>query len=104
MAFFSLPAEAESLTHIIYEFQHDTSNKKASHIDFALQELVDCIAAIEPINSLLLGVSKRKTRAAISAFSCFYDASWFTNADKFSKAVARLKEITANFQVMDSSF
>ena len=103
MAFFSLPAEVESLAHTIHEFQHDTGNKKASHIDSAFQELVDRVAATEPINSLLLGVSKRKTRAATSASSCFYNSSWLTNADKFPKAVARLKEITANSQVMDSS-
>ena len=103
MAFLSLSAEAKSLARAIHEFQHDTGNKKASHIDSALQELVDCVAATEPINSPLLGVSKRKTRAATSASSRFYDFSWLTNADKFPKAVARLKEITANSQVMDSS-
>ncbi len=103
MAFFFFPAEAEDHARAIHEFQHDIGNKKASHIDSVLQELVNCVAAIELIDSLLFGISKRKTRAATSTSSCFYNSSWLTNADKFPKAVARLKEITANSQVIDSS-
>ena len=102
MAFFSLPAEAESLARAIHEFQRDTGNNKASRINSTLQELVDCVAATEP-DPLFLDVSKRKTRAAASASSRFYDSSWLTNADKFPEAVTYFKDITANSQVMDSS-
>ena len=103
MAFLSLPAEAESLACAIHEFQHDISNKKASHIESTLQELVDRVAATEPINSPLLDVPKKKTRAAASASSRFYNSSWLTDTDKFPEAVARFKELIANSQVMDSS-
>ena len=103
MAFFSLLAEAESLARAIHKFQHNTGNKKASDIDSALQKLVDHIAATKPINSPIFGVSKRKTKAATSAFSRFYDSSWLTNVGKFPKVVAHLKKITNNSQIMDSS-
>lgn len=104
MAFRSLPAEAESLACAIHEFQLNTGNKKASCINPTLQELVNRVAATEPINRPLISVSKRKTRVATSASSRFYDSSWLTDADKFPRAVACFDEITANSQIKDSSF
>ena len=98
-----LLGEAESLVHAIHEFQRYTSNKKASRIDSTLHKLVERIAITNSLNSRLLDASKRKTRAAASAFSCFYDPSWLTDIDKFPIAVARFEEIITNFQIMDSS-
>ena len=103
MAFFSLPVEAKDLAHAIPKFQRETGNKKASRINSALQKLVDRVVAIKLINLPLLNVSKRKTRAATSTFSRFYNSSWLTNADKFPETVAHFKEITAHSQIMDSS-
>ena len=103
MALFSLPAEAKSLARAIHEFQRDTGHKKAFCIKSTLQELVNRVAAIEPINPPRLDVPKRKTRAASSASSCFYDSSWLTNTDKFPEAVARFVEIIADSHTMDSS-
>lgn len=103
MAFFSFQAEVESFARAIYEFQQDTGNKKVSCIESTLQELVDHVIATKPINISLLNVSKRKTRAAASASSYFYDSSWLIDTDKFPKAIAHFEEVIANFQTIDSS-
>lgn len=103
MAFFSLPTEAKRLARTIYKFPRNIGNKKASCIEFTLQELVDHIATIKPINPPLFDIFKRKTRAAASTSSCFYNSFWFTNADKFSKAIVCFEEIIANSQTIDSS-
>lgn len=102
MVFLPLPVEAKSLACVIREFQHNTGNKKASHIKSTLQELVNYVAATEPINLLLLNIPKRKTRAAVSASSRFYNSSWLTDTDKFPEAVAHFKELIADSQTMDS--
>lgn len=104
MAFLSLSAEAKSLAHAIHKFQHNISNKKAFHIDSALQEFINRLAVTELLNSSLLDVLKKKTRVAISTSSCFYNFSWLTDADKFPEVVARFLEIIINSQVMDSFF
>ncbi len=103
MALLSLPAEAESLARAIREFQRNTGHKKASRIESILQELVNRVAATEPVNPPRLDVPKRKTRAASSASSCFYNSSWLTNTDKFPEAVARFAEIIADSHTMDFS-
>lgn len=103
MTFLSFSREAKSLAHNIYEIQYDTSNRKAFHIDLALQDLVNCVAATKSKDSPLLDIFKRRTRAAKSASSCFYDISWLTDVDKFPEAVAHFKKISTNFQIMDSS-
>lgn len=104
MVFLSLPAEVKSLAHAIYKFQRDIGNKKASCINFTLQELVNFVVSTKLINTPLFNISKRKTRAAASVSSQFYDSSWLTNVNKFLKAVVCFKEIIANSQVMDSFF
>lgn len=103
MAFFSLPAKAESLVHTIHEFQYDTSNKRVFLIEFILQAFVDRIAATEPINPPLLDIPKRKTRVAVSASSYFYDSSYLIDADMFFEVVIYFEEIIANSQTIDSS-
>ena len=103
MALLSLPTEAESLARAIHEFQRDTGHKKPSRIESTLQELVDRVAATKPINLPRLDVRKRKTRAASSASSRFYDLSWLINTDKFPEAVARFVEIIADSHSMNSS-
>ena len=103
MTSLSLPAEAESLARAIHEFQRDTGNKKASRIDSILQRLVERVAATDPLSSPLLEALKRKTKAAASVFSCFYNPSWLTDTDKFPAAIARFEEIIADSQMMDSS-
>ncbi len=75
MALLSLPAEAESLARAIREFQRNTGHKKASCIEFTLQELIDRMATTEPINPPCLNVLKRKMRAALSTSTPFYDSS-----------------------------
>ena len=104
MVSLSLSAEAKSLARAIYEFQRNTGNKKASQIDFTLQRLVERVAATDPLSSPLLEAPKKKTRAAASASSRFYDPSWLTDTNKFPAAVARFEEIKGNSQMMDSSF
>lgn len=104
MAFPLLSAEAKSLAHAIHKFLRKTGNKKASHIKSTLQKLVNCIAATEAINSPLLNILKRKTKAAESAFSRFYNSSWLTDTDKFCTIVTRFEELIANSQIMDSFF
>ena len=103
MAFFSLPAEVESLTRAIHEFQRDIGHKKASRIKSTLQELIDRVATTEPINPPHLDVPKRKTRTALCTSSRFYNSSWLTNTDKFLEAVACFAEIIADYHTMDSS-
>lgn len=96
MAFFPLPVEAKSLAHAICKFQYNTDNKKTSYIESILQKLVDCVAAIEPINFFLHNVVRTKIRAAASASFCFYNFSWLTNTDKFLEAIARFEELIAD--------
>lgn len=103
MAFYSHSVKVKSLAHAIHKFQHNTGNKKASCINFTLQELVNCVAATKPINLPLFDVSKRKTKVAVSASSCFYDFFWLTNTNKFPRVVAHFNKIIANSQIMDSS-
>ena len=103
MALFSLPAEAESLARAIHEFQCDTGHRKASRIESTLQELVDRVAATELINPPRLDISKRKTRAASSTSSRFYNSSCLTITDKVPEAVARFAEMIADSHTMDSS-
>lgn len=103
MAFLPLLVEAKSLARAIHEFQHNTSNRKASRIESTLQKLVDHIAVTETINSPLLNISNKKTRAVASISSRFYDTSWLTDTDKFPAIVAHFEELLANSQVMDSS-
>lgn len=103
MALLSLPIEAESLARAIHKFQRDTGNRKASRIGITLQELVNRVATTKLINPPLFDIPRQKTRAVVSASSCFYDSSWLTNADKFPEAIARFKEVIANSQIMDSS-
>lgn len=69
-----------------------------------MQELVDPVAATEQINPPLFDIAQRKTRAAASAFPCFYDSSWLTDANKFLGAVACFKEVIANSKIIDSFF
>lgn len=102
MAFYFLLVKAKSLARAIYEFQRDIGNKKASYINFTLEELVDCVDAIELINLSFLDVSKRKIRIATFASSHFYNSFWLTNADKFAKVVAYFEKIIANSQILDS--
>lgn len=102
MALLSLPAKAENFAHAIYEFQCDTGNKKAFCIKTTLQELVDHVAATEPINSLLLDVPKRKTRAVASTSFRFYDSSWLINTNKFFETIAHFKKLITNSQTIDS--
>lgn len=104
MVFLSLSAEVKSPVRTIHEFQYDIGNKRAFRIKSTLQELVNRIAATEPINLPFLNIPKKKTRAAVSASSRFYDFSWFTDVDKFPKAVAYFMKIIANSQTMDFSF
>lgn len=103
MALLSLLAEAESLVRAIHKFQRDTGHKKASRIESTLQEIVDRVATTEPKNPPHLDVPKRKTRAASSASSCFYDSSWLTDTDQFSEAVACFAKIIADARTIDSS-
>lgn len=104
VALLPFPVEAESFAHAIRKFQRNIGNKKASHIESTLQELVDHVAATEPINLPLYNVTRRKTRAATSAFSCFYNSSWLTDTNKFPKTVTRFEELIADSQTMDSAF
>lgn len=103
MAFYSLPAETKSLARTIYKFKHNTGNKKAFCMDSTLQELVNCVAAIGPINPPLLDVPKKRIKVAASASSRFYDSSWLTDTDKFPRAVAHFDKIISNSQIMDFS-
>ena len=103
MALLSLPAEAESLARAIHEFQRNTGHRKASRVESTLQELVDRVAATEPINPPRVDVPKRKTRTASSTSCRFYDSSWFTDTDKFPEVVARFAELIADTHTMDSS-
>lgn len=61
------------------------------------------MAPTKPINPPCLNVSKRKTRAALSTFSHFYDSRSLTNTDKFSDAIARFVKIIADSHTIDSS-
>lgn len=103
MTFLPLPAEAKSLARAIRKFQRDTGNKKASCIESTMQELVNRVAATEPINLPFRDVTRRKTRAAAFASSHFYDSFWLTDTDKFLEAVARFEELIADSRTIDST-
>lgn len=62
------------------------------------------MATTEPINFLRLNVLKKKTRIALSTFSCFYNSSWLTNIDRFLKAIANFAEIIADSYTIDFFF
>lgn len=103
LAFLPSSTEAESLARAIHKFQNNTGHRKASRINLALQDLVDRLAATDSKVSSSSSFSKRATRASRSASPRFYDSSWLINTDAFPRAVARLKEIVARSQSMDSS-
>ena len=75
MAFFSLPAEVESLAHDIHKFQRNIDKKKAFGINFTLQRYVERVAIIKPLDLPLFDASKRKIRVAASVSSRFYNFS-----------------------------
>lgn len=102
--FHSFLIEVKSLAYIIHKFLCNTSNKKNSCIHSILQELIDCIAATKLINAYLLDISKKKIRAALFAFSRYYDSFWLTDIEKFPRPDTHFAKITANFQIMDSFF
>lgn len=66
MVSFFLSIEAKSLACTIHEFQCNTSNKKISCMNTALQTLVDCIITTKLIDCHLLDIPRRKTRAVAS--------------------------------------
>lgn len=103
MSFLPLLGEVKSFARAIHKFQHDTGNKKTSCINSALQDFVDYVTATELKDLPLLDVFKKKTRAARSGSSRFYNTSWFIDIDKFPRAVARFGKIFANSQIRISS-
>lgn len=74
MAFFPLLAKAKSLAHAIYKFQYNIGNKKTFYINLTSQNFVNCVASTKHKDLLLFDISKRKTRVARSASSCFYNS------------------------------
>ena len=102
MASFSLLVEVQSLTRAIHNFQHNICNKKAFYIETILQELVNSVASTKLINFSCLDLPKKKTRAATSTSSHFYNFFWLTNANKFPKGVACSEKVIVNSQTIDS--
>lgn len=74
MVFFSLSNKAKSFAYAIHKFQHNIDHKKASCIDLAVKNLVNCITATEPKEFLPCDISRKKTIATKGALSRFYDS------------------------------
>lgn len=97
---FPFESKATSLACAIADFQQNTGYTKHFWIDSGLQAFVNSL-----IPSFLLEPTppKRYTKTA-RELSPSYNPSWLTDVAKFSEAVFRFEEITANSKIMDSSF